>query len=582
MAPGESKPHYLSPSATLPEVSLRQDREGMSRLALTVIAHPCLERIGEIAWLDGEPDADGAEIPLSRQTPRFGPPRRPATRALEHRSLSRSPVLLRRRDDGGMAIDVRGTRRSMFVDGEALDGERELAPERLRAGLVILLSRQVVLFLHPVTPVALATEDDLGMIGESPGILEARNEVLAAARSGKAVLVRGATGTGKELVAQAVHRRARPNGRLVSVNLAAVPADLAASELFGKHAGAYTSAQRDQPGKIRQAHLGVLFLDEIGDAPLAVQISLLRVLDEGKVTPLGASRDVPVDFHLVTATDRDLESLVAQGTFRDALYHRLRHHVIRLPPLDARREDLGRLLVALLRREIASSEHDLCLPDDDTGADWLPAEMVAQLMLRSWPGNVRALGAVAEQIVVAVRQAAGHADPARIAERVERFLASEDRAALDLANALEVPPPPQITPPAVASFTPVPPTPTTTASPPRTAGPTIPDRAAQLASAPEVGGSPRKRQPAELCGKEIQQALARHGTMSAAARALGIGRASLYRRIERLGLTTAASLSEEVLRQKLTDASGDVGRMADELGVAKQGLIQRLGTLGLI
>ena len=565
--------HFVpsSASATLPEVRLQTDQSGMSRLALTVIAHPCLQRIGEIAWIDAETDNVGGigEFALSRMTPGFGRPRESASRPLEHRSLSRSPILLRRREDGGIDIAPHATGRSVLVDGEAVTGVHTYDVDRLRSGLVLLLSRRVVLLLHPITTVALDTPHDLGMIGESSGILEARNEIVAASRSGNPVLVRGATGTGKELVAKAIHEEARPDGPLISVNMAAIPSDLAASELFGTQADAFTGVRRNQPGRIRQAHQGVLFLDEIGDAPLEVQVSLLRVLDERTVMPLGGTREEPVDFLLVAATDRDLEHAVAQGTFRDALYHRLRGHLVYLPPLQQRREDLGRLLVGLLHRELARSFSTAALPDTmalpngDAGGDWLPAEMVAELMLRPWSGNVRALSKVAEQIVVSVRQTEGQANPAHIAGRVARYLATEDRVTPDSSR-------------------------DTAAAPAHAASRTIPPIDRPPVAAPDsVSRSPdllrpSRRQPAELRAQEIQAAMVQYETMSEAADALAISRASLYRRSKQLGLPTPASFSRPFLREKLASVEGDVARLSEILGVNRQALVLRLSALGLL
>ena len=200
------------------------------------------------------------------------------------------------------------------------------------------------------------------------------------ADSDNSVLVLGETGTGKELVAQALHANsARTAGPFVAVNCAAIPADLLESELFGHVKGAFSGATADRAGRFREADGGTLFLDEIGDMALPTQAKILRVLQERQVTPLGARHALPVDLRIIAATHRDLEAEVAAGTFRADLWYRLQVITINLPPLRERPDDID-LLAAHFLRQGASGR-----------AKRLSAAALAALRTHAWPGNVREL-----------------------------------------------------------------------------------------------------------------------------------------------------------------------------------------------
>jgi transcriptional regulator with PAS, ATPase and Fis domain len=201
-----------------------------------------------------------------------------------------------------------------------------------------------------------------------------------------AILVRGESGTGKELIAAAVHELSRRAGAFVPVNCGALPAQLVASELFGSKKGAFSGAE-ERSGLVRAADRGTLFLDEIGDLALEAQASLLRVLQEGEVLPLGAAKPSKVDVRVVAATHRDLEAMVATGAFRQDLFARLSFHTIRLPPLRERREDIGLLLAGIVRRR---------LPERATSIALKPSG-ARSLFAASWPLNVREL----ERVVLA-------------------------------------------------------------------------------------------------------------------------------------------------------------------------------------
>lgn len=221
------------------------------------------------------------------------------------------------------------------------------------------------------------------IIGEAPAMQEVFRAIGRLARSSVSVLLTGASGTGKELVAHALHKHStRADKPFVALNMAAIPAELIESELFGHAKGAFTGATHQRSGRFQQANGGTLFLDEIGDMPLAVQTRLLRVLAEGQFYPVGSHQLTQVDVRIIAATHKDLRKAVAEGSFREDLYHRLNVIHIRLPTLEERREDIAEL-----------AQHFLQVSGKELGIP--PKRLSKSALLRleqaQWPGNVRQL-----------------------------------------------------------------------------------------------------------------------------------------------------------------------------------------------
>ncbi|MCC6651822.1 MAG: sigma-54-dependent Fis family transcriptional regulator, partial [Candidatus Eisenbacteria bacterium] len=216
-----------------------------------------------------------------------------------------------------------------------------------------------------------------------------RDLITRVAPSGATVLVSGETGTGKELVARAVHAMsARSRGPFVAINCGAIPESLIESELFGHEKGAFTGANAARAGVFEAAHGGTLLLDEIGDMPLAAQARLLRVLAEGQVVRLGSTTPRPVDVRVIAATHRDLSAAVSEGRFREDLYYRLAVALVSVPPLRERREDVPVLAQAFLARFATGSGR----PNLRFGP-----EAIAALRAHDWPGNVRELENLSER-----------------------------------------------------------------------------------------------------------------------------------------------------------------------------------------
>ena len=319
-------------------------------------------------------------------------------------------------------------------------------------------------------------------IGTSAAAVEIKRQARRAAQSSSPVLLLGETGTGKELLAHAIHAASsRAAGPLVSINIAAVPDTLLEAEFFGVAPGAFTGAERKgREGKFKLADGGTLFLDEIGDMPLGLQAKLLRALQEGEIEPLGSNQLLPFDARLIAATSRDLLALVRAGRFREDLYYRLNVLPLRVPPLRERRSDIAALVEVLVE--------DIALRAGSAQPELTPGA-IALLTAQAWRGNIRELRNVLEQ-------AAMHSDSQRIdATQLERLLREAG---------LEHVAPPDAVP-----------------------------TAADGSGAATALLRPLQVQIAELERRAIDAALgATRGNKLAASRLLGLSRATLYQRLE--------------------------------------------------
>ena len=306
----------------------------------------------------------------------------------------------RYRESGGRALVIM---MSAYGDDDAAleamrRGAYDYIPKPFKADQVILVIRkamereklrQQVARLQDELLVARGGE---GIIGHSEAMRSVLDIATKVARHASSVLITGESGTGKELVARLIHRRSpRANAPFVAVNCGAIPESLLESELFGHVKGAFTGASTDRRGLFEEAEGGTLFLDEIGELPVALQVKLLRALQEGEIRPVGGNADKPVDVRVVTATARVLEDEVAASRFRSDLYYRINVVRLHLPPLRERKEDVP----ALVQHFVA--QHNKRLGTRVVGVS--PAAMRA-LMEYRWPGNVRELENVVERAIV--------------------------------------------------------------------------------------------------------------------------------------------------------------------------------------
>jgi len=230
------------------------------------------------------------------------------------------------------------------------------------------------------------------MIGESEALRHVKEIIEKVAPTDARVLIEGANGSGKELVARSIHQQSdRSSMPYVEVNCAAIPSELIESELFGHEKGSFTSAIKQHKGKFEQADGGTLFMDEIGDMSLAAQAKVLRVLQEKKLSRVGSDKDIEVNVRVVAATNKDLKAEIAKGNFREDLYHRLSVIVIKVPSLDERKDDIP-LLVDYFVDQI-------CAESGKPKREFAP-EAIKLLQEKSWPGNIRELRNVVERLLI--------------------------------------------------------------------------------------------------------------------------------------------------------------------------------------
>lgn len=496
-----------------------------SLVAMTLLWHPDLQRAGQQATLM---PAD-APLLLNRFTPLFRSHDGDDGAPLGHACISRSPLQLSPRADGAVDLIASDSRMACEVDGQAFaTGTMTLDASRIDSGVVLQLGGQVVLCLHRITTWP-QRHDAMGLVGVSSAMARVRRLVEQAAGTDLPVLVLGRSGTGKELVAKAIHASSeRARGPMVCVNMASMPDSLAAADLFGAARGAYTGAQGARPGLFSLATEGTLFLDEIGDTPASVQPMLLRVIETGEFRRLGSAGTERADVRLIAATDRDL----TPDRFNQPLLHRLEGVVIRMPPLRQRREDIGVLALHMLRAEA----------DAQPWPDNVPPPLLRALCLHDWPGNVRQLGQAMRRLVLGWK--------AGCWPTVDELLGTPQG----------VPVPAQAT--------------AETAAPPQ---------AAVQTEQPRPTTRKAYRSPSTVTPDELLSALEDSDwSLRHAALALGISRPSLYNLLDRHPqVRQAETLTREEIETALNEGVTDLAGLASRLQAPREALRRRLRAFGM-
>ncbi|HEX3761848.1 MAG TPA: sigma 54-interacting transcriptional regulator [Kofleriaceae bacterium] len=321
---------------------------------------------------------------------------------IDHPKVSREHAVFRRRGAVVELVDL-GSRNGTWLDGQPIAGCVELAP-----GAVVRIGPAQIAFAVWATAARAITEDadapepdvidaDTGVVVTDLAMRRLYTEARRVARSPCSVLITGETGSGKEVVAEHLHRTSpRAREPFIRLNCAALPESLLESELFGYERGAFSGADRRREGWIEAANRGTLFLDEIGEMPLRMQAKLLRVMETGRLTRLGTTVELELDLRLVCATHRDLAAEVEAGTFRADLYYRLAAIVLQVPPLRDRPVEILQLAARFVRS---------CAARMAVAPPAIDAEAAALLQHHPWPGNVRELKNTIERAVALCRDA---------------------------------------------------------------------------------------------------------------------------------------------------------------------------------
>ncbi len=375
---------------------------------LRLLSHLDLDRIGAYAQ-PSELLSSGEWVTVGRKGPLFAVPGE-IPRPLDDPAISRAQFRVRWRAEV-QRFEVEpfaGARRALRVmDLQPHKESHSQGPGQVLRSRVLLdpgtclaVGKRILFGFEVISQHRALDEDRMGLVGECETLWRVRDNIRAVCRFKKPVFILGETGSGKELVARAIHQYGpRAAGPYHAVNCAALPEHLVESLLFGHKKGAFTGAHTQEQGTFRAADKGTLFLDEIGELPLTIQPKLLRTLQEGTVTAVGGYQSLPVDVRLVAATHRTPELEIDEGRLRHDLYYRLAAHILRVPPLRERRFDIPALFVFFLRR----------IRDEHRELNWLwkgteewqrkiPLRFFVALMRRNWSGNVRELENMAEHI----------------------------------------------------------------------------------------------------------------------------------------------------------------------------------------
>lgn len=527
---------HADPQRTTTSPVLLAEAGDSHLVGLTVLWHPDAGRIGAQAIL---PET-GTSVSLNRYAPTFRDPLTGDLHPLAWSGISRSPLNLVVALDGAVAVSRSPSRMSCEINGSEFGESTQLDSTCVDRGVILILGGQVALCLHRITTLP-ETEPAGALVGVSSAMIRLRRWVRTAAASDLPVLILGETGTGKELIAQAIHRNSkRASHAMHCVNMAAVNESLAAAELFGVVRGAFTGAQATRKGLFPQAHQGTLFLDEVGDTPGTVQPMLLRAIETGEYRAVGGSQSEHCDVRILAATDRDL----SVSEFNQPLLRRLEGIVVLTVPLRQRREDIGVLARHMLGSTLS----------DPNAAGSVPAQLVRALVLYDWPGNVRQLGYAMQRLTLGWSTGQW--------PTVDELLGIRDQQ-------------PDSTPSFYSARAPA----------PDSEHGKLDSTNAAPASTPAALLPPQRtfRKPASVTAEMLETALDDSGwCLRDAARLLGVSRPSLYNLLTLHGSARSAhTLSARDIESAMSPTPGDLSALASRLRTPREALRRRMRTLGL-
>ncbi len=510
------------------------------RYALTIAYQHDWKRIGATAYLDSL--SQGVPFNVSRQEPQFAIPYSHQSYQLEERYVSRKPISIQLLN-GRLLITPHPEGTEVRIDGMVIRAPHYVFEEQLKTGVVMELGKRVILVLHSLSPDRNSPHMHR-MLGVSDEIENVRRAVDRVADLNVPVLIRGETGTGKELVASALHNASpRCTRPMLAVNVGAIPDTLAISELFGAKKGSFTGATKDKPGYFSQANNSTLFLDEIGDASDEVQVALLRALEIGEVRPVGGTETLKVDVRLIAATDADLESKMKTQNFRNPLLHRLAGFEIRLPRLTRRKADIGLLLAEFLRFEFDAIAEQRHYQELDANDENLWYQFFRYALDFPWPGNIRQMRNIARQVAIHNRLASFSSIPSYIEAMLLEHPIGNGNGVLP-ADAVE-------------------------------------EESADPVAEDVEEGPLRRRKPSTITEEELMEALERQRwDLKNTAADLHISRAALYKMIEaNSNIRKAGDISVDELTRSYRRCDGDLDSMVEELKVSKAALKRRIKEL---
>jgi two-component system, NtrC family, nitrogen regulation response regulator GlnG len=531
LSPSVSSPKSQSPSginATTMEVqSVAPETFDNDRvLTMSIAFHPDWRRIGEQSRFVS-PGTINKPIEISRVSPMFSRPEVRGQSPITDGFVSRKPVMLAGLAGNALRVWCPAGGQKHTINGAALSEAQEFSEEEQAAGLIINLADRVILILRR-TPLNFKKSPPLGLIGVSPEIEHVRQQILKVADTSTPVLIHGETGSGKELVARAIHNQSLRSAQdFLAINMAAIPETTAVSQLFGHTKGAFSGAEREHSGYFGQADGGTLFMDEIGETSLETQAILLRVLETSKRQPVGSNEEQDVDVRVLTATDMDLDAAVRADRIREPLLHRLKAYDIKLPCLNERPEDIGPLFIHFLKKELlAIGGWTQWAGQQNENELWIEPQFVVSLIRHPWTGNVRELQNLVRKLVIANRGSAVFKTQDLLSPKAKRSISSFTRSPSD------------------ESFAPRP-----------------PEAASRI-------------HPSAISEQALVSALKNNQWRAgAAADELGISRSSLYTLIEQNpNIRKAKDLSKDQIEIARTQCRGDINAMAELLQISKRAL----------